>query len=139
MTPSAASIRQKAQSPAALQIPSQGIGRTGFRWIQRTRPENPADQWFIAALQNTQAAHEVPLVDATYEAVGPHFQGNPYFLSEDKLYRHGDVAVSVSRTFDGIRSYLATHPIEGLVFWKDGEPQCKIKRSDFGLPWPAQR
>lgn len=102
-------------------------------------PENPADQWFIAALQNTQAAHEVPLVDATYEAVGPHFQGNPYFLSEDKLYRHGDVAVSVARTFDGIRSYLATHPIEGLVFWKDGEPQCKIKRSDFGLPWPAQR
>lgn len=102
-------------------------------------PENPADQWFIAALQNTQAAHEVPLVDATYEAVGPHFQGNPYFLSEDKLYRHGDVAVSVARTFDGIQSYLATHPIEGLVFWKDGEPQCKIKRSDFGLPWPAQR
>ena len=23
-----------------------------------------------------------------------------------------------------------------IVFWKDGEPRCKIKRSDFGFPWP---
>ena len=23
-----------------------------------------------------------------------------------------------------------------LVFWKDGEPRCKIKRSDFGFKWP---
>ena len=29
-----------------------------------------------------------------------------------------------------------THNIESLVFWKDGEPQCKIKRSDFGIKWP---
>ncbi len=27
------------------------------------------------------------------------------------------------------------HYIEGIVFWKDGEPRCKIKRSDFGLEW----
>ena len=25
--------------------------------------------------------------------------------------------------------------IKGIVFWKDGQPQCKIKRSDFGFPW----
>ena len=24
---------------------------------------------------------------------------------------------------------------EGIVFWKDGEPRCKIKRSDFGFTW----
>ena len=23
-----------------------------------------------------------------------------------------------------------------IVFWKDGSPQCKIKRSDFGFKWP---
>ncbi|MBR1609071.1 MAG: hypothetical protein IJ678_05595 [Kiritimatiellae bacterium] len=40
------------------------------------------------------------------------------------------------RTFDGIRDYLCEHEIEGLVFWHDGEPQCKIKRSDFGFIWP---
>ena len=36
---------------------------------------------------------------------------------------------------DGIRTYLDTHVIEGIVFWKDGQPQCKIKRKDFGFPW----
>ena len=36
-----------------------------------------------------------------------------------------------------IKEYLRTHAIEGLVFWKDGEPQCKIKRSDFGFKWPV--
>lgn len=30
------------------------------------------------------------------------------------------------------------HEIEGIVFWKDGEPRCKIKRSDFGFEWPAK-
>ena len=31
--------------------------------------------------------------------------------------------------------YLKEHYIEGIVFWKDGEPGCKIKRSDFGFEW----
>lgn len=37
--------------------------------------------------------------------------------------------------FEGIRDYLKEHYIEGIVFWKDGEPRCKIKRSDFGFEW----
>lgn len=28
--------------------------------------------------------------------------------------------------------------MEGIVFWKDGEPKCKIKRSDFGFPWNSK-
>ena len=24
------------------------------------------------------------------------------------------------------------------VTWEDGEPKCKIKRTDFGLPWPIR-
>ena len=39
------------------------------------------------------------------------------------------------RTWNGIRSFLAAHYIEGLVFWKDGEPKCKIRRKDFGFNW----
>ncbi len=31
--------------------------------------------------------------------------------------------------------YLENQYIEGIVFWKDGQPQCKIKRSDFAFPW----
>ena len=45
--------------------------------------------------------------------------------------------LDVPRTFEGLRDYLEQHEIEGIVFWKDGEPQCKIKRSDFGFKWPV--
>ena len=34
-----------------------------------------------------------------------------------------------------IKKYLEENNIEGLVFWKDGEPKCKIKRTDFGFEW----
>lgn len=76
------------------------------------------------------------LYDGTYEAVGEHFQGNPYGLSEDRLIRHEEVIIDcVPRTFEGIKEYLSENYIEGIVFWLDGEPIAKIKRSDFGLPW----
>ena len=39
------------------------------------------------------------------------------------------------RDIDSIKHYLETHYIEGIVFWKDGEPKCKIKRTDFGFEW----
>lgn len=92
---------------------------------------NPADKWFVEAFKNSPALKE----DGTYEAIGPHFQGNPHRLQFDYLMPHGMHEVDVPRTFDGIRDYLKYHEIEGLVFWKDGEPKCKIKRSDFGFNW----
>lgn len=97
---------------------------------------NPSDKWFVEALKNTPFA--AVGTDYTYEAVGPHFQGNPYNLHFDTLIPHGLDKVAVVRTFDGIRDYLKHHNIEGLVFWKDGEPKCKIKRSDFGFSWPEK-
>ena len=96
---------------------------------------NPNDRWYIEAKKNT----DTELTDGTYEAIGPHFQRNPYCLGADVLERHGTRKVNVERTFDGIRTYLENNFIEGLVFWKDGVPQCKIKRSDFGLPWNPKR
>lgn len=75
------------------------------------------------------------LSDGTYEAVGPHFQGNPYRLTKDTLYEHGDTVENVERTFEGVKKYLEEHYIEGLVFWLNGNPVCKIKRSDFGFEW----
>ena len=44
----------------------------------------------------------------------------------------------VERTFDGVRQFLTEHLVEGLVFWVGEEPVCKIKRTDFGLPWPVE-
>jgi hypothetical protein len=101
-------------------------------WVPTSR-DNPGDKWFIRALDNTPY-----LENCTYEAIGPHFQGNPYGLPDDVLVPHGAEVIEVVRTFRDIRDYLEHHNIEGIVFWKDGEPQCKIKRSDFGFPWPVK-
>ena len=77
----------------------------------------------------------IKLEDGTYEAIGKHFNGNHYDLDYDKLVRHGVEEIDVPRTFEGIRDFLEKNNIEGIVFWKDGEPRCKIKRSDFGFTW----
>ena len=97
---------------------------------------NAADQWFIVAKANTPGE----LTDGTYEAIGPHFNGNPHQLEQDMLVRHGEKIIQLeNRSFEGIRTYLEQHCIEGIVFWKDGMPSCKIKRRDFGFDWPIKK
>lgn len=105
-------------------------------WV-KVREDDPASRWHLAALLNTLHKSVCPIAHGTYEAVGPHFQGNPHHLDEDVLIKHGTTILDVPRTFEGIRNYLKEHEIEGIVFWKDGEPQCKIKRTDFGFKWPV--
>lgn len=93
----------------------------------------PENKWFVEAYQ----LHCMKGLDGTYEVIGPHFQGNPYKLKSDILVRHGcKILEDVPRNFDGIKEYLHKNNIEGIVFWKNGKPQCKIKRSDFGFKWP---
>lgn len=100
-------------------------------WVKCSK-EDPADKWFWEAYSNTSDPD-----DGTYEAVGKHFNGNPYQEGFDYLVKHGEKIVHVERTFEGIRDYLKNNHVEGLVFWKDGEPQVKIKRKDFGFDWPV--
>lgn len=103
--------------------------------------ESPSDKWFVKAFDATyhSAVKRGHDCDGTYEAVGPHFQDNPYMLGSDILLRHGvSIAQDCPRTFEGIKEYLKNEEIEGIVFWKDGEPRCKIKRTDFGFEWPIK-
>ncbi|MGN0394911.1 MAG: hypothetical protein ACI4EF_06075 [Coprococcus sp.] len=88
----------------------------------------------MAAYQNSNGKS---LPDGTYEVIGPHFRNNPHGVEVDMLVKHGDhILEDVPRSFEGIRDYLQEHYyMEGIVFWKDGEPRCKIKRSDFGFKW----
>ena len=105
-------------------------------WVKVVE-NSPADRWFLDAYQDARS-REGELPNATYEAIGPHFQSNPYDLTQDTLVRHGTIEIELpERSFDEIREYLRTHAIEGIVFWKDGAPRCKIKRKDFGLKWPC--
>lgn len=102
-------------------------------WVKLDK-SNPSDKWFLKVFSGQE------LSDGTYEAIGIHFNGNPYNLDEDTLYKHGSTIISdFPRNFEGMRNYLKTHDIEGVVFWKDGEPKCKIKRTDFGFSWNRKR
>ena len=92
---------------------------------------SPSDKWFVEAYNRTTMKE-----DWTYEAIGRHFQGNPYKMDYDVLIPHGMQFIEVGRSFNEIKTFLKNNRIEGIVFWKDGEPQCKIKRSDFGYDWP---
>ena len=97
-----------------------------------------ADKWFWAAYDNfvnTLEAYPNDNIDGTYEAIGKHFQGNPYNMEYDILVKHGQDIVDVPRSFEGIRDWLQSHKVEGIVFWKNNQPRCKIKRSDFGFEW----
>lgn len=105
-----------------------------YGWIP-VNANLPENKWFMAAMKKTIEA--LPsIVNGTYEAVGEHFQGNPYGLKGDMLIPHGDdVIYGLDRSFDGIKEYLRVTNIEGIVFWQDGEPVAKIKKTDFGFPW----
>ena len=120
-------------------------------WV-KCREEDPADKWFfeayryyvslqtrIACLHKMTGTASIEVSDGPYEVIGPHFQNNPYHLTRDVLVPHGNVFIYVERSFDGIRTYLRENELEGIVFWKDGAPQCKIKRTDFGFSWPVEK
>ena len=106
-------------------------------WV-KCEPNNPADKWFLEAYDRYSSLHLWRSGD-TFEAIGKHFNGNPYNLSNDILVPHGTIELDVPRTFEGIKKFLTENYIEGIVFWRDGEPKCKIKRSDFGLPWGCKK
>ena len=91
----------------------------------------------------------------TYEAIGPAWQGNPYKLKYNQLIRHGDDVIlaiedgifRICKDLDGNRvekiytllhDFLKEKRIEGVVFWFNSSPICKIKRSDFGFVWPPK-
>lgn len=102
-------------------------------WV-KVEADNSADKWFVAARNNS--LEDLP--EATYEAIGPHFQKNPYGLEKDVLVRHGTISIDIlAPSFEGIRQGLELVAMEGIVFWHNGAPLCKIKRSDFGFKWPV--
>ena len=115
-------------------------------WVP-VEPNNPADKWFIKAFNNFSNKNEIS--NGTYEAIGPHFQGNPYNLTEDTLVEHGKEivtdfhvselkSVDINSSINFISNFLQHFNHEGIVFWGNGEPICKIKRTDFGFEWPIK-
>lgn len=101
--------------------------------------EGPEDEWFREGFDNTLAFDVWP--DGTYELVGPKVQGNPYGMTTHTLLGH-DVTWHFNKprdlSFDGIREELTTSWEEGIVWHHPDGRMAKIKRRDFGLPWPVK-
>ena len=95
-------------------------------WVLVT--DAPVDQWHREAVVSG-----MPL-DGTYELVGPKVQGNPEGYSSHTLVKHGTVLVQANpRDYEGIRSYLTTAGIEGIVWHHLDGRMVKIKARDFGI------
>lgn len=135
-------------------------------WVKCDK-EKPEDKYFLEALdfkdnplfinpaqyytQNMSEGWDLNVLpDGTYEAIGVAWQGNPYNLQTNRLIRHGGDLIPIQNLWDtelpiwqmsfkSIARYLSKMEMEGIVFWKNGEPVCKIKRSDFGFPWPIKK
>ena len=97
-------------------------------WLP-VRMGDPADKWFLAALE-----YDGPQPDGTYELVGPKVQGNPERYERHQFARHGSIEVDLeSRDFDGLKDFLAAQNMEGIVFHGATGLMAKIKARDFGL------
>lgn len=132
---------KKGKTPPAGAIPCDNPDPvTGHHphWV-KIDENNPSDKWFMKAARTYSEVYETESIKpGTYEAIGPHFNENPYNLKNDILVKHGDVKIDVNRDFESVKEYLRANNVEGIVFWLNGEPVCKIKKSDFGFKWPVK-
>lgn len=80
-----------------------------------------------------------PVEGATYELIGPKVQGNPECADNHLMVEHGRGlagpfgALGIPRTFDGLKTWLAEHNVEGVVFHHSDGRMAKIKARDFGI------
>lgn len=108
-------------------------------WLQLDLDNPKGDtKFWIEAINNSFKGNLKCVPNGTYELCGPKINGNHEHFDKHVLIKHGtDILEDVPRSYDGIREYLESHMIEGIVFHRNNESQdmCKIKRSDFGFDW----
>lgn len=96
--------------------------------------DGPEDKWHREAFEGHT------LTDGTYELVGPKIQGNPEGYAGTYLIAHADVCLKLPedtpRTFDGLREWMATQNMEGVVWHHPDGRMAKLKLRDFGLKRP---
>lgn len=98
--------------------------------------DGPEDRWHREALQFHKAGS---LHDGTYELLGPKIQGNPERFGVHFLERHGKEIVHDAPTdFEGLKKFLYTADIEGIVWHHPDGRMVKIKTKDFGIARAAR-
>ena len=98
-------------------------------WTKCERGDN-SNKWHFVAFDVMENK-----VEGTYELCGVKVQGNPENIDGHRLMAHGeDVVFPKEISFSGLRSFLESEDIEGIVFHHitDGR-MCKIRKGDFGI------
>lgn len=100
-----------------------------FGWVQ-VDLDSKDDKWHAEAFRS---GGDWP--NGTYELVGPKVQGNKEEISLNALIKHSEAEeLSLSdRTMEGIKVFLSTRNIEGIVFHHPDGRMAKIKKRDFGM------
>lgn len=94
--------------------------------------DGPEDRWH-------REAFDTSLPDGTYEMIGPKVQGNAEGVERHMLIKHGCQMLGgdiVPRDFNGLKQWLATQDVEGIVWHHPDGRMVKIKGRDFGLKRP---
>jgi hypothetical protein len=96
--------------------------------------DEPESKWHRRGFENTGR-----LPDGTYELVGPQINNNPHDLERHELWPHGanKFLYPPERTFDAIKFWFERNEVEGIIWHHPDGRMVKIKRRDFGLPWPV--
>lgn len=133
--------RGKQPPPGAIPCIPEPDPVTGHwpHWVEANRAQ---DCWIREAHANAIRDAGAALSDGTYEAVGPNIGGNADGLPAHTLVRHGDTVVALpseERAFASLRARLECTPWEGIVFHHEDGRMAKIRRDDFGFPWPMTR
>lgn len=106
--------------------------------------DGPEDQWHREGWLNliSDGATVDLLEGRTYELCGPKIGGNAEGLPVHYLQLHGmplnmTIFGEPPRDFDGLRDWFSKMLIEGIVWHHPDGRMVKIKRRDFGYPWPC--
>lgn len=97
----------------------------------------PYDKYHFEAF-----AAETLLYDGTYELVGPKVNANPEGLDKHILIPHGKHIVEglpKTLTWEGLQTFLEWTLIEGIVWHHPDGRMAKLRRKDYGFPWPGPR
>jgi hypothetical protein len=98
-------------------------------WVKCERDDN-SNKWHFVAFDALESKE-----DGTYELCGKKVQGNPENIEGHQLIKHGCEVLDIrDLSFDGLRSFLESNDIEGIVFHdSESDKMCKIRKSDFGI------
>lgn len=118
--------------PGFLLCESNPLTNKAFGWVPVGI--GPDDRWHREALMDS-----IVWPDGTYELLGPKVQGNWDRRSQHVLQAHNMAHTypEAPREFEPLKAWLAATPIEGLVWHHPDGRMAKIKRRDFGFPWPC--